>query len=194
MDWLEDKTYFKKILTIENNYTSLIPNLSTKPNTKLYDMFLLGDLKADELLSKINKKSITKLVAELELEKELKKELEKKLEKDVMNLFMPMAVLTSRLNPRIRTQCGCFVAYNLYTLPELPDEIPDKDKEDGNYSLFDYISLESIQEKKINDTIFMYQIEIDKKCCKSVVDWLITLGISRENIYPELSEKGYYFN
>lgn len=33
--------------------------------------------------------------------------------------FLPLAIYTSRLNPRMRTQSGMFLAYNLYTEPSL---------------------------------------------------------------------------
>lgn len=159
---------FNKMLDKHKNFASLIPNLSTKTNEKLFNMFLLGDMKLEETLQNMGIKD--SYILELE------------------DLYMPMAVLTSRLNPRIRTQCGCFVAYNLYT-PQKPLEKQNQDKEKSG---FEYISLEKIQEKK--STTFMYQITIDKECCADIVQWLKALGISKENIYPELSEKGYYFD
>lgn len=167
--------YQKKVLRQENLSAKLVPNISTRENEKNFDMFLLGESKADEAI-----------VSMSEEERQAYVQIYKT---DMRDLFMPIAVLTSRLNPRIRTQCGCFVAYNLYTPPKT---ITEDEKRKGE-SLFDYISLEEIQEKKKNDAIFMYQIVIDKECCKEVVAWLEALGVSRENVYPELSEKGYYF-
>lgn len=47
--------------------------------------------------------------------------------------FLPLAIYTSKLNPRIRAQSGLFLAYNLYAEPSL----------NGDY---DYLSLERIQD------------------------------------------------
>lgn len=159
----------KKILTPEHRFANLIPNLSTMANEEYFDMFLLGDLNAEKSLAKIDYNKIQNIGNNC----------------DMRDLFMPMAILTSRLNPRIRTQCGCFIAYNLYTPP-------NKESTDSN-SFFEYISLEEIQERKKDDGIFLYKITIDEECCLDIVKWLETMGVSRENIFPELSEKGYYF-
>lgn len=159
--------------------------LSVKPEISIPDdMFLLGDVKTERYLTELKNNS-GKLTG---AEDEFFRQYSQAYRTDMKALFMPMAVLTSRLNPRIRTQCGCFVAYNLYTPPN-----PETDK-NGKKSLFEYISLEKIQEEKKDESVFMYRIEIDKDCCAEVVRWLRTLGVSRENVYPELSEKGYYFN
>lgn len=173
--WLNK--YQKKVLRQENLFAKLVPNISTRENEKNFDMFLLGDSKADE--------------AVVNMSEHERINYEQSYNTNIKDLFMPMAVLTSRLNPRIRTQCGCFVAYNLYTPPKT---ISIEKGEKSEESLFDYISLEEIQERKKSEAIFMYQIVIDKECCKEVVEWLKSLGISRENVYPELSEKGYYFD
>lgn len=173
-----------KVMSPDNRYSNLVPNLSIKENEERYDMFLLGDVKTERYLTELKNNS-GKLTG---AEDEFFRQYSQAYQTDMKALFMPMAVLTSRLNPRIRTQCGCFVAYNLYTPPN-----PETDK-NGKKSLFEYISLEKIQEEKKEESVFMYRIEIDKDCCAEVVRWLRTLGVSRENVYPELSEKGYYFN
>ena len=169
--WVNE--YFKKVLKPENTFANLIPNLSTRTNEEYFDMFLLGDVRADKALAKMDEKSRHAYGQACNTE--------------LRDLFMPMAVLTSRLNSRIRTQFGCFVAYNLYA----PLNLAGKTTEDKLDSFFDYISLEEIQERKKEEAIFMYQITIDRECCKEVVEWLEALGVSRENIFPELSEKPF---
>ena len=166
-----------KVLDPENQWVNLVPNLSVKENEERFDMFLLGDIRFESYWRHLEK---------TELEDE---EYKFAYNTDMRDLFLPMAILTSRLNPRIRTQGGCFVAYNLYSPPNELTKLP----EGSSKSWFEYLSLEEIQERKKEEAIFMYQLVIDKECCGEVAEWLKSLGVSRENIYPELSEKGYYF-
>lgn len=173
-DWkCVNNTYIKKIAQTENDYTNLIPNLSTNANENNFDMFLLGDVKAEASFAKMDEKECSVYYQAVH--------------NSIKDTFMPIAILTSRLNPRIRTQCGCFVAYNLYAPPDMEMDLADHSPN----SHFDYLSLETIQEEKKNGCIFLYQIIIDKNCCKEVVDWLKALGVSRENVYPELSGKNF---
>lgn len=152
-----------KVLDPDIGYTALIPNLSVKENEDCFNMFLLGDIRSESHIMGTAGTYRTDLGYQ----------------ENLKDLFMPMAILTSRLNPRIRTQFGCFVAFNLYTPPN----------PDAGGRPFGYISLEEIQGGKEEKGIFMYQIIIDKECCREVADWLKATGISQENVYPELSEK-----
>lgn len=98
--------------------------------------------------------------------------------------YLPLAVYTSRLNPRIRSQSGIFVAYNLYAEPSA---IIDS---------YDYIDLEKIQtyyfersERKEKEQ-FLYRIVIEKTVAKEIAECLSRMGISKERIYPELANIG----
>ena len=151
--------YFSEMLTHANT----IPNLSTKHNEWLYHMYILGKERFDEYLRTQN----------LNIAAEFKKNI------NLQKLFLPIAVWTSRLNSRIRTQSGCFVAFNLYS--------PPFDAE-GKNTPFSYCELEQIQNLLLPESHnkYLYKLVIDKSCCEEIVEWLKAMGISRENIYPEL--------
>lgn len=148
-----------------------IPNLSTKKNEKIFNAYLLGKIKFDQKFT-----SYCKEQHEEECE-------------SITGYCMPVAIRTSRLNSRIRTQSGCFVAFNLYTLPQCDKfDIGEKNR------AFDYISLEEIQKQMLrdagliekSDAVFLYKITIDNSCCEDVRKWLRGMGISRSSVYPEL--------
>lgn len=165
---LAGQAWFDSLSDPNNNYSCLIPNLSITENENRYNAFLLGDVSFDSFVAK-----------------------GKSCDYCPNNHFLPIAILTSRLNPRIQTQNGNFVAFNLYTPPNENKTVPeDKNEKD----LYQYISLEAIQERMIKKGLFLYKIVIDADCCSEVVAWLRSLGISKENIYPELSEKSYHFS
>ena len=172
-DKLYDKDFISDITKPVTLFRNRIPNLSTKLNEERFNMFLLGNPEFDQEY--------------LEMEPE-----DSYYSRKNENLFLPLAIWTSRLNSRIRTQSGCFVAFNLYTPP----------RKNENKNMFEYMALENIQlkclEKKMNpileatdiseesEPIFMYKIVIDHSCCKEVVEWLKAMGVSRESVYPEL--------
>ena len=97
--------------------------------------------------------------------------------------FLPLAIYTSKLNPRIRAQSGLFLAYNLYAEPSL----------NGDY---DYLSLERIQDyylkwsKAHNKKQFLYKIVIDRPDARAIADCFISLGLAKERVYPELMNVG----
>lgn len=161
---------FSKIYRNETLFPNKIPNLSIKNNEKNYNMFLLGDSAFDDFYSSDEKR--IKYEAYINGLKNKEKEKE---------IFLPIAIWTSRLNPRIRTQSGCFVAFNLYTPPDNNLESP-----------YVYMSLDSIQERFKNyfsNNMFMYQIVIDKSCCNEIAQWLRnTMGMSRSDVFPDLSQ------
>lgn len=153
----EDNTekYIKEIILNEiNRNLNLIPNMSILKNEELYNMFLLGDDRFD--LVKIDNNIDN-------------------------NLFLPIAISCSRLNARIRTQSGFFVAFNVYT--PMTDE---------NFS---YFALENIQERFIDKSNFLYQIIIDESCINEIIFWLTKeMGVSFTDVYPDLSKCKEYFH
>lgn len=139
-----------------------IPNLSTKSNEEMFKAYLLGDLESENNNTSEN------------------------FDENNIIPYLPIAILTSRLNARIRTQSGCFVAFNLYTLPQ-----SEKKGVGGENHAFDYISLEEVQKWMINispseENIFLYKITIDATCCEDIMKWLSGMGISESSVYPEL--------
>ena len=157
------KSYFPK----ELSHINTIPNLSTNHNEKLLSMYILGSEEFDEFWRK-EVFDIGKSAEDIF-----------KSEPYLKQLCLPMAVWTSRLNSRIKTQSGCFVAFNLYC-PPIQSENDD--------SPFNYCDLQQIQKEYFNEINheFLYKIIINKSCCEEIVQWLKATGISRENIYPEL--------
>ena len=172
--------YFTSVYSDESEAANLIPNLSTKENENIFDMFILGKPSFDKFYLN-NKDKIDKLLED---------------DPSLRELFLPIAVWTSRLNSRIRTQSGCFVAFDLYS--------PQKPLSSPGGKPYDSISLMSIQERhkppkdknqsnKI-DRVFIYKIVIDKDCCREVVDWLKGIGVTAETVYPELEQLKGRFN
>ena len=114
---------------------------------------------------------------------------------------LPLAVLVSRLNPRIKSQRGRFLAFNLYS--SLQHAKADKwentiEKEQNG---FRNLSLEKVHEyyfsvwnkktEKIPKTApFLYKIIIDSSATKTIAEWLQSIGISKEKVYPELENIG----
>lgn len=163
-DLSENQKAFKASLKTTGGRSGEIPNIATGYNEEIYNMFLLGNRKY-ETEDCYGYKEEIKISGGKEL------------------AFLPLAIYTSRLNPRMRTQSGMFLAYNLYTEPSLKNE-------------YGYMSLEKIQEyymnecKAENKQQFLYKIMIDKKSVKEIADCFIALGLSTEKIYPELSNIG----
>lgn len=147
--------------TIEGDNKTL-PNLSVHYNQEKYYMFLLGEL--DE-----------KNVPDQPLKNESLTENSDSL------LYLPLAVYSSRANMRVRNQYGMFMAFNLFTPP---------DKE----TKFSYMALEKIQEAYLKLFLdkepFMYKIAIKNECKQRIADWLKAIGMSKDMIYPELSNIG----
>lgn len=156
--------YFDFLLKEREQITTTIPNLSTDQNENYYGSFLMGDAVFNKFLK--NAGNLNGILDDCLY--------------DIQDIYSPLAILTSRLNPRIRTQCGCFVAYNLYTHLNINDNNP-----------FEYVSLESIQERHVDKGIFLYKIVIDKECCQEVAKWLTVSGMSDSNVFPEFSMKKF---
>lgn len=158
---MEDNLALRASLKTVNGVEGEIPNISTKYNEEIYEMFLLGNSKYE---------GETKYGCKDEIKLSGKKEM----------AFLPVAVHTSQLNPRIRTQSGIFLAYNLYAMPD----------NNGEYS---YMELEKIQEFYLGDefkcedkTPFLYKIIIRSVATRNVADCFRALGLSKARVYPEL--------
>lgn len=175
---LGQELFFKKIHENEAGRYYKIPNLSVAKDAEYYDAFLLGDRDFDRFtLSPTTSAYLNYLdcVKSHSMDKEL---------------FLPLAIWTSRWNPRIRAQSGCFVAFNLYMPPDLPPLDPSPS--DPYPNIFKYMSLDQIQDRfyrYFNGEMFMYQIVIDESCCDEVAKWLTEgMGMSDSDVYPDLSK------
>ena len=160
-----------------------IPNLSAKHNPEKYGMFTMDlpknfDYKGSDSYHLCSCEAKVATLAELH--------------EEMINL--PIAVHTSRLNPRIRTQSGQFVAYSPFALPVysvLHDDKDDPTKNEIRAYRYSYLSLLKIQQYFL-DTFpdehpFMYDLQISKDAKKGVAEYLRKSGINRYRIYPELT-------
>lgn len=165
------ETSFRAAMRTSGRFVDGIPNIAAEYNEKLYDPFLLGNIEYESANLYGHNRKI-ELCGKEEM------------------AYLPIAVYTSRLNPRIRAQSGIFLAYNLYAEPSLDVE--------GAYS---YIALEMIQKyylekckRKERKERFLYKVIIEKGGVKEIVNALNKMGISKERIYPELSSVGERIN
>lgn len=141
-----------------------IPNMTVSFNQGKYDMFLLGKEEyADDNSAPYSSSE----------------ERDKKLA-----FYLPIAIYIARLNKRIQSQHGIFLAYNIYTSPDTEDK-------------FDYIALEEIQEfyfklfaNEKETCPFLYKIAIEKGAREKIAAWVKAFGMSKEKCYPELSNIG----
>lgn len=145
---------------------SSLPNLSVQYHSENFAMFLLGNLSDEEAIREESFEKIEGL----------------SLNKDSENLlYLPLAIYASRANERVRAQSGMFMAFNIFTKP-------------SEMKYFDYMALEQIQQfylSKIQDaTPFLYSIKIDGNIKKEIADWLKTIGVTKDMVYPELSNIG----
>lgn len=146
--------------------TSSLPNLSVQYHNEDFGMFLLGNLSNEQDLYKTSFEKITSL----------------SLDKDPENiLYLPLAIYASRANERVRAQSGMFMAYNIFTKPS-----------ENKY--FDYMALEKIQDFYLSKFPmafpFMYSIIIDGGAKKEIAGWLKAIGVTKDMVYPELSNIG----
>lgn len=106
---------------------------------------------------------------------------------------LPIAVHTSRLNPRIRCQSGQFMAFSPFALPAYGKDDNDYDSSEKpiRSRRYAYMSLRSIQEYYLrtneNAKPFMYEIRIGKENKRTLATFLRNVGINRYRIYPELT-------
>lgn len=155
---------FRSSLNTITGYDGMIPNISVDQNERLYDMFLLGNIEY-ESSNRYGYRNKIVLSGGEEI------------------AYLPLAVYTSRLNPRVRTQSGIFVAFNLYAEPSIEKE-------------YNYMGLDKVQEYYLNQCsrknkqAFLYKIVIDKNAVQELTDCLKNVGINRSRIYPELYNIG----
>lgn len=154
-----------------------IPNLSVDYNKKRYGLFSLDVPDAEDI-------NLTRATKYLEFDGEPKDATLSPFELEMWNL--PLAVYTSRLNPRIRSQSGQFIAYS-------PFSIPVYGKKGGDCSSanrFSYLSLSKIQDYFLacfrEEDPFMYKIKICAFAKNEIGRYLQKAGINRYRIYPEL--------
>lgn len=104
-------------------------------------------------------------------------------ERQLLNL--PLAIYTSKLNPRIRAQSGQFIAFSPFTLPAYGTKTTESAK-----GSFDYISLLEIQryylEEFPDEDPFMHEIIIKRTVKNDLGIYLSNSGINKYRIYPEL--------
>ena len=146
-----------------------IPNISMEEYGEFYKAYITGDIVEEQMLNKIFSS-------------------EKYDGKGPMP-FLPLAILTSRINPRIKAQCGRFLAFNLYA--RMDESMDSK-------SAYEYLDLNRLQEKFIEEyremgcedlreCIFLYRIILpDEEVKVRVANWLNAIGMRDDRIYPEL--------
>lgn len=148
------------------DYTGSLPNLAVEYNKERYAMFLLGDLPDNISIPKLSGADITDLYSEKDKER---------------LLYLPMAVYSSRSNVRIRAQSGMFMAFNIFSMPDINHE-------------FNYMALKNIQDFYLKyfpeSRPFMYEIIIQSDAKEKIANWLKAIGIVKDMIYPELENIG----
>lgn len=170
-----------------NEKDGYIPNLSTKENLARLPMFTL-DLPGNFSYTAYKNKahhSASKEPKDITLED---------VPEEVLNL--PIAVHTSRLNPRIRTQSGQFIAYSPFALPAYGPTSGDfddllKSQPGIRAHRFTYMSLLKIQDFFLKhfpkEQPFMYELMIHAGAKADIANYLKSTGINRYRIYPELT-------
>lgn len=151
--------------TMQNNTNSL-PNLSLEHNREKYYMFLLGSREESA-------NDIANLTGQYTgLQDPNGKEL---------LFYLPLAIYASRANARVRAQHGMFMAFNVLSPLSRSGD-------------FKYMALEEIQDLYLEtfkgSSPFMYKIVIRSNCKEEIANWLKTIGICKDMIYPELGNIG----
>ena len=93
-----------------------------------------------------------------------------------------MAIYTPYVNQRIKAQAGCFTIFSLSV-----DN--DQDVDGKAYKRFDLQLLQDECLEKAKDSFkpFLSYIDIDKEYIPLIAKSVKTMGITKQNIYPELS-------
>ena len=174
-----DSWMHKQANRIQDMPDGHIPNLSLVYNRDRFGMFSF-DVPEDE---DVNNARATKYLNCSGVPKDATLT---QFELEMWNL--PLAVYTSRLNARIRSQSGQFIAFSPFSIPVYScdaesDSIPSADR-------FSYLSLLKIQKYFLDvfkgEEPFMYEIKIRAFARDDVGDYLRKVGINRYRIYPEL--------
>lgn len=156
-----------------------VPNLSIKENSEQFSLFIPGThIK--------NPHKHFHDVGSAPEETELQD-----VEKDEL-YNLPLAIYTSRMNPRLRAQSGMFMSYNLHSVPVRPQLGTNPNNKICSPKLFHYLALESIQRYYLSkfpaEKPFLMKIHIGKQLKRELGDTLRFLGMNRYRIYPELNQ------
>ena len=173
-------------MKLNNEPEGSIPDISLKWNLEKYSMFTMADPtflanNVPETVFVSSDKPVDKNGTDRATLVEFPNE--------VLNL--PLAVRTSRLNPRIRKQNGQFMVYSYLCLPAYTtDEVENPDKYVLSADRFDYLALQRIQDYYLrtvtNAEPFMYELRIRHDTKDDIASYLRSAGINRFGIYPEL--------
>lgn len=99
-------------------------------------------------------------------------------------MYYPIAIHTSRLNPRVKSQHGAFMAFNAF-MPNI------QGASESSYSRFCIEEIQKIYlENDPNAKPFLYKLIIPNDQKRPIADILTTIGMSKERIYPELQNAG----
>lgn len=173
-----DTWYHRQGRRIQEMPDGHIPNLSVAYNKNRYGLFSLDIPDGEDV-------NLTRKTKYLEADTDPKKATLSQFELEMWNL--PLAVYTSRLNPRIRSQSGQFIAYSPFSVPLY--------RRDGKDCLppdrFSYLSLMRIQKYFLDcfneEDPFMYEIKISAFAKNEMGKYLRSVGINMYRIYPELA-------
>ena len=171
--------YRKKVTASTDIGNILVPNVSISSELEKYD-FLFKPLEQVPNFPQLNRN------ASLETNPE-----------QLLNL--PVALYTARLNPRIKSQSGQFVAYPPFAMPAVT--APNDALTEDSKKRFDYIGLDEIQNyyltafKKDHNEVeclpFLCKITIQSHAKESIADDLRRFGIHTYNYYPELTNQQF---
>lgn len=96
---------------------------------------------------------------------------------------VPVAVYVPHVNQRIKAQLGTFTMFSL--------DSEGKETEDGKSVRFsDLVEIQDKYKEKVKEeeyAPFLSSIRISKNCLLEVADWLRRMGVTKPNVYPELS-------
>lgn len=140
-----------------------LPNISLEEYGDIFNPYIAGNIKIEKMLTRQGN--------------------------DEINPFLPLAILPSRINPRIQAQSGNFIAFNLFA--------EGKADENNKLCSYAYLNLKKIQEQfikyfgetnpNIHKYIFLYQIIIASAEAKEeVAAFVKATGMGAERVYPEL--------
>ena len=141
----------------------IIPNMSIPHNAELYARYTFGKSWMDERYNDVDETA--------DKEKDESKN---------NDSVPPLAIWTPRLNHRIKTQSGSFVAFDVYTNAK-------------NFRTLDQVQEYFLELDEAREP-FLYKIVIDRSCCNSICDALKVMGLTRRFVYPELEQVKYHFS
>lgn len=171
----DDTWYHKQSRAIQEMREGHIPNLSISYNKRRYGLFSF-DVPLEEDVN------IARKVKFLPCKDSPEEVRLGDFPLEVWN--MPLAVYTSRLNPRLRAQSGMFLAFSPFSLPACREGVC------SGPSAFSYLALLNIQEYFLEtfpkEDPFIYEIRILNSAKAKIGEQLKLAGIDKYRIYPEL--------